>query len=76
VFDVAAADPDIAQLMVRELGQFADRFSVPAPSVELLRDHPEGDHIDSFSGAMRPSGRKPIVASAYDGHAALAATAR
>jgi hypothetical protein len=42
VFDVASADADIAQLMVRELGQFADRFSVSAPSVDLLRDHPEG----------------------------------
>ncbi len=25
--------------------------------------------IDSFSGAVRPSGRKPIVAGAFNGHA-------
>ena len=70
VFDVAAADADIAQLIVRELRQFAHRLSVPAPSVELLRDHFEGDHIDSFSGAMRLLGRRSVVAGA------LAATRR
>jgi hypothetical protein len=53
IFDVAAADADIAQLMIRELGQFAHRVSITAPSVELLRDHFEGDHLDSFSDAPR-----------------------
>jgi hypothetical protein len=53
VFDVAAADADIAQFMIRELRQFAHRVSIPAPSVELLRDHFEGDHLDSFSDAPR-----------------------
>jgi hypothetical protein len=53
IFDVAAADADIAQLMIRELRQFAHRVSIPEPSVELLRDHFEGDHLDSFSDALR-----------------------
>jgi hypothetical protein len=44
-------------------------------SENLLRDHLEGDHIDSFSGTMRPLGRKPIVAGAYDGDTTPAATA-
>jgi hypothetical protein len=71
VFDVAAADADIAQFMIRELRQFAHRVSIPAPSVELLRDHFEGDHLDSFSDAPRRLlGRKPIVAGAHGGRTA------
>jgi hypothetical protein len=34
--------------MIRELRQFAHRVSITAPSVEFLRDHFEGDHLDSF----------------------------
>src|SRR5271166_5755399 len=47
IFNVAAADADIAQLMIRELRQFAHRVSIAAPSVELLRDHFEGDHLST-----------------------------
>ena len=36
IFDVAAADADIPQLMIRELRQFAHRVSIPEPSVELI----------------------------------------
>jgi hypothetical protein len=39
--------------MIRELRQFAHRVSIPEPSVELLRDHFEGDHRDSVSDAPR-----------------------
>ena len=68
VFDVAAADADIAQLMIRELRQFAHRVSMPAPSVVLLRDHFEENHLHSFSDAPRRLlGRKPIVAGAQGG---------
>jgi hypothetical protein len=71
VFDVAAADTDIAQFIIRKLRQFAHRVSIPAPSVELLRDHFEGDHLDSFSDAPRRLlGRKPIVAGAHGGRTA------
>ena len=71
VFDVAGADADIAQFMIRELRQFAHRVSIPTSSVELLRDHFEGDHLNSFSDAPRPLlGRKPIVAGAHGGRTA------
>jgi hypothetical protein len=55
-------------LMIRELRQLAHRVSITAPSVEFLRDHFEGDHLDSFSDAPRRLlGRKPIVAGAHGG---------
>jgi hypothetical protein len=67
VFDIAAADTDIAQLMVRELRQFAHRISVPAPSVELLRNHFEGVHFDSFFGGQcRLLGRSRVGAAAVE----------
>jgi len=48
--------------MIRELRQFAHRVSITAPSVDLLRDHFEGDHLDSFSdGLSRLLHRKLIV---------------
>ena len=45
VLDIAAADADIAQLMVRKLGQFAYRRAISTPGVQSLRDRLEGDHF-------------------------------
>ena len=74
VLDVASADADVAQLMVRVLRQFAHRRSITAPSVPLLRDHFDGVHIDSSSGGPRRLlGRKPVVADAHGGHTARSA---
>src|SRR6516164_8713666 len=49
-FDIAAANADIVQLAVRELGQFTHRLAISAPSGELLRDRLERGHVCSFSG--------------------------
>jgi hypothetical protein len=36
--DIPAAHGDVAEIVVRELGQFAHRLSISAPSVQLIRD--------------------------------------
>jgi len=45
VLDSAAANTDIAQLVVRELRQFAHCLAMSAPSLQLLRNRLEGDHF-------------------------------
>ena len=70
VFDVRTTDADIAQLIIGELRQFAHRLSVPEPSVDLLRNRFERDHINSLSGAPRRlRGRETIAAGAHSGAA-------
>jgi hypothetical protein len=45
VLDIAAAYADIAQLMVRKLGQFAYRLAISTPGVQFLRDRLDRDHF-------------------------------
>ena len=74
VFDIGAADADIAQLMIGEARQFTHRLSIPEPGADLLRDHPEGDHFDSFSSAPRRLlDRKTFETGAHGGRAACSA---
>lgn len=73
VFDIGATDANMAQLMIRELRPFAHRLSFPEPSADLLRDHFERDHFDSFSGSPgRLLGGNPFVPVSQGGAACSA----
>src|SRR5271166_1677219 len=74
VFDIGAADADLAQLTIGELRQFTHHLSILEPSADLLRDRFEGDHFDSFSGAPgRLFDRTTLETGAHGGCAACSA---
>jgi hypothetical protein len=74
VFDVAAADADIAQFTVGELGQFAHRLAIPTPSAELRRNRLEGFHIHSFPGGRSRLLHCEMVTSNHDEYSAVRAS--
>jgi hypothetical protein len=55
VFDIAAANTDVAEIVVGELGQFAHCRTISAPSGQFFRDRLEGDHDLLLSCFGRPS---------------------
>src|ERR1700688_346033 len=69
-FDIAAANADIVQLAIGELGQFTHRLAISAPSCELLRNRLERGHICSISGRRSPT------APQHNGHLRLAVGSR
>jgi hypothetical protein len=56
VIDVAAANADVTEIVVRELGQLTHCSTISAPSVQLLRNRFQGKSF-SYSSSVLPAVR-------------------